>query len=133
VVVEATARGGARITAEHAMRYGRDVFAIPGSRRNPAAEGCNELIRDGAHPLVRNDDVIIRLGCTPGSRRGRDAPRPALDRGCARVLAAFGGEPATVDQLTHRCGLDVAAVALALSALARDGWARSAGGRWWPT
>jgi NAD(P)-dependent dehydrogenase (short-subunit alcohol dehydrogenase family) len=52
------------------MRYGRDVFAVPGSRRNPAAEGCNELIRDGAHPLLRNDDVLLRLGCTPGSRRG---------------------------------------------------------------
>ncbi|MGZ8734666.1 MAG: DNA-processing protein DprA, partial [Acidimicrobiia bacterium] len=134
VVVEATARGGARITAEHAVRYGRDVFAIPGSRRNPAAEGCNELIRDGAHPLLRSDDVVLRLGCTPGSRRAPD-PGPArlpLDGDVTRVLAAFGGEPATPDQLAHRCGLDVGAVALALCTLARDGWARSEGGRWWP-
>ena len=135
VVVEATARGGARITAEHAMRYGRDVFAVPGSRRNPAAEGCNELIRDGAHPLLRNDDVLLRLGCTPGSRRGpAQAVEPSPVTGdAARVLAAFAGEPASPDRLAHRSGLEVGAVALALCALARDGRARSEHGRWWPS
>jgi DNA processing protein len=134
VVVEATARGGARITAEHAMRYGRDVFAVPGSRRNAAAEGCNELIRDGAHPLLQSDDVLIRLGCTPGARR-RSGPAPEgapLDGDAARVLQAFGGEPATPDQLAHRCGLDVGAVAIALCTLTRDRRARSEAGRWWP-
>ena len=50
VVVEATATGGARITAKYAVEYGRTVFALPGSRRNPAAAGCNALIADGAQP-----------------------------------------------------------------------------------
>jgi predicted Rossmann fold nucleotide-binding protein DprA/Smf involved in DNA uptake len=79
--------------------------------------------------------VLLRLGCTPGSRRGpTPAPtRPPVDGDSARVLAAFAGEPATPDQLAHRCELGVAAVALALCALARDGWARSQGGHWWPT
>jgi len=135
VVVEATARGGARITAEHALRYGRPVFACPGSRRNPAAEGCNELIADGAHPLLRSDDVLIGLGLTPGVRRGSgvSAPeRPTPTGDTARVLHAFGGEPATPDQLAHRCGLGVGTVATALCELVRDGWARSESGRWWP-
>src|SRR5262249_59566347 len=44
VVVEATLRGGARITAEAALEYGRTVLAVPGSRRNPAAEGRNALL-----------------------------------------------------------------------------------------
>ncbi len=134
VVVEATARGGARITAEHALRYGRDVFAIPGSRRNPAAEGCNELIRDGAHSLLHSDDVLLRLGCTPGSRRRAEtaANRPPPLGDAARLLVAFGGEPATPDQLAHRCGLELGLVAIALCELARDHWARSEAGRWWP-
>jgi len=36
VVVEATIRGGARITAERAVEYDRPVLAMPGSRRNPS-------------------------------------------------------------------------------------------------
>jgi DNA processing protein len=136
VVVEATARGGARITAEHALRYGRDVFAVPGSRRNPAAVGCNELIRDGAQPLLTTDDVLVGLGCTPGSRRGAAAPvaaaRAPLSGDDAVLHRAFGGEPATLDQLAIRTGLAVGVVAEALCRLRREGRARSAGGRWWP-
>ena len=68
VVVEATATGGARITAEDAVRYGRDVFALPGARRNPAASGCNQLIADGAQVLLDPGDLLIALGRGPRRR-----------------------------------------------------------------
>ena len=48
VVVEATLKGGARITADCAGDYGRTVLAYPGSRRNPASAGTNQLLYDGA-------------------------------------------------------------------------------------
>jgi DNA processing protein len=131
VVVEATVRGGARITAERALEYGRPVLAMPGSRRNPAAEGTNALIADGAHPLLDPSDVVLALGLTPGARRARrPAPAPATDVG--RVLAACGGEPATVDQLASRTGLAPDAVAVAVRALERDGWIERARGLCWP-
>ena len=71
VVVEATIRGGARITAQYGLEYGRPVLAVPGSRRNPAAAGTNALIADGAHPLVDWSDVALALGMTPGDAPGR--------------------------------------------------------------
>ncbi len=76
VVVEATLRGGARITADYGLEYGRPVLVVPGSRRNPSAEGCNALLADGAQPLLDPDDVLVALGLTPGSRRGWGAPPP---------------------------------------------------------
>src|SRR5262245_22503206 len=131
VVIEATVRGGARITAERALEYGRPVLAMPGSRRNPAAEGTNALIADGAHPLLDPSDVVLALGLTPGARRvRRPAPAPASDVG--RVLAACGGEPATVDQLASRTGLAPDAVAVAIRALEREGWIERARGLCWP-
>jgi len=69
IVVEATQRGGARITARHALDYGRAVLAIPGSRRNPSARGCNELLAEGAQPLLDPADVAVALELSPGSRR----------------------------------------------------------------
>ena len=79
IVVEATQRGGARITARHALDYGRSVLAIPGSRRNPSARGCNELLAEGAQPLLDPADVAVALELSPGSRRhparGRRRPR----------------------------------------------------------
>jgi DNA processing protein len=134
IVVEATLRGGARITAEAALEYGRTVLTIPGSRRNPAADGCNALLADGAHPLLDPDDVLVALGLTPGGRRGWGAPpaRGTPGRDGASVLQACSGEPATVDELASRTGLALEAVTLALAGLERQGWIEHRRGWWWP-
>ena len=58
VVVEATAKGGALITAEAALRHGRQVFAVPGDVGRATSEGCNLLIRDGAFPTLDPADLI---------------------------------------------------------------------------
>ncbi len=134
VVVEATASGGARITAGFALDYDRTVLAMPGSRRNRAAEGCNALLADGAHPLLSPDDVLVALGLTPGSRRGWGAPpargNPTGD--AAALLRACGGEPATLDQLASRTGLGADRVALAVRELERGGWMTRNRGYCWP-
>jgi DNA processing protein len=134
VVVEATLRGGARITADYGLEYGRPVLVVPGSRRNPSAEGCNALLADGAQPLLDPDDVLVALGLTPGSRRGWGAPPPRAtpEPDGARILEACAGEAATVDQLVSRTRLPPESVTVALRALERQGWAEHRRGWWWP-
>ena len=48
VVVEAAPRSGSLITARLAAEAGREVMAVPGSPLDQRAQGCNQLIRDGA-------------------------------------------------------------------------------------
>jgi DNA processing protein len=48
LVVEAAPRSGSLITARLAAEAGREVMAIPGSPLEPRAQGCNQLIREGA-------------------------------------------------------------------------------------
>jgi DNA processing protein len=45
IVVEAAEKGGALITAELALSYNRDVFAVPGRMGDAMSIGCNDLIR----------------------------------------------------------------------------------------
>jgi DNA processing protein len=130
VVVEATRRGGARITAERAADYGRAVLAMPGSRRNPSAEGTNALLADGAHPLLEPTDVLVALGLTPGPRRAVERPAPSRD--ALAVLRACGGDATTPDQLTSRTGLGMDAVSVAVRELERGGWMERAQGLCWP-
>jgi DNA processing protein len=133
VVVEATAHGGARITAQFALDYGRVVLAVPGSRRNPAAAGTNELIADGAHPLVDWSDVLVALGLTAGAARAARAPmRPTPNADGAAVLRALAGEPATPDQLGSRADLTPDRVAVAVFELERAGWVERFQGAIWP-
>jgi len=134
VVVEATRRGGARITADYGLEYDRPVLVVPGSRRNPSAEGCNALLADGAQPLLEPDDVLVALGLTPGSRRGWGAPppRPTPDNAGSRILEVCGGDAASVDQLVSRTGFEPEAVTVGLRALERQGWVEHRRGWWWP-
>jgi DNA processing protein len=47
------------ITARYALDAGRDVYAVPGSIRNAAATGPNELIRNGNAALITSADHIF--------------------------------------------------------------------------
>ncbi len=133
VVVEATESGGARITAEYAAQYGRPVLAVPGSRRNPAAAGCNALLADGAHPLLEPSDVLLALGLAAGGRAGWTLPPgAALSDDARSVRHAFGGEPATADQLAGRSGLPPERVSGALRELERAGCLQRSRGLLWP-
>ncbi len=61
VVVEASKRSGALISAKHAEEQGKTVFAVPGNIDSPNSIGTNELLRDGAQICMSSDDVIDEL------------------------------------------------------------------------
>lgn len=134
IVVEATVRGGSRITAERALDYGRPVFAVPGSRRNPAAAGCNALLADGAHPLLDPSDILLALGMTQAARRGWSIPIPkrSLSSPATTVHRALAGEPAHPDELSARTGLPPDQLAVALEELVGAGHAERSRGLIWP-
>jgi DNA processing protein len=130
VVVEATLKGGARITADHAIDYGRTVLAYPGSRRNPASAGTNQLIYDGATVVLDPNDVLLALGISGSGSRPDQRALPLGDQ--AAVLEACHGEPATLDQLASRTRLTPSRVVSAVRALEREGWMERTRGLCWP-
>jgi DNA processing protein len=129
VVVESRERGGSLITAQAAAERSVDVMAVPGSVRNRAAAGTNQLLRDGAAPVTSADDVLVALGLdTRRAGAARYDPRP-LPRGVeADVLAACHDDPRTLDDVVVALGLPVADAAMALARLERTGWVRDSGG-----
>ncbi|MDZ4825586.1 MAG: DNA-processing protein DprA [Actinomycetota bacterium] len=131
VVVEATISGGSRITAEKAADYGRPVFALPGSRRNPAAAGCNALIADGALCLLDPSDVLLALGHGIAAQ-GWHASADVYGPDERQVLMAFAGEAASVDQILGRTTIGGPRVAAAIRRLEQVGAVQHARGRWWP-
>ncbi|MFD2288309.1 DNA-protecting protein DprA [Pedobacter petrophilus] len=63
IVVEASIKGGALITAEIANSYNKDVYAFPGRTNDVFSEGCNFLIKTNRAGLINNaKDLIYYLG-----------------------------------------------------------------------
>jgi len=65
IVVEAGAKSGAIITADHALDLGRTLAAVPGQIDLPQAAGSNKLLRDGAIVIADITDALTLVGLTP--------------------------------------------------------------------
>ncbi len=135
LVVEAALRSGSLITAQQATEQGKEVFAIPGSIHSPQSRGCHALIRQGAKLVESAQDILEEL--QTGHTAVTSAPHSkeinledsGLSPAAQRLLAALGFDPATLDTLQARTGLDTASLQADLMTLELDGWvARLAGG-----
>jgi DNA processing protein len=138
VVVEAAPKSGSLITARQAAEFGREVMAVPGSPLDPRAQGCNQLIRDGATLIQNADDVLEALRplrVRPLRQRRIDYAAPATpagaDEAARRAVAdLLGATPVPVDELIRQSGLPPAEVQTVLLELELAGrLERHAGGR----
>ncbi len=58
LITEASAQSGTMSTAKHALEQGREVFVVPGNITSPLSMGCNLLIKQGALPVTRVEDIL---------------------------------------------------------------------------
>ena len=141
IVVEGALKSGSLITARIAAEAGREVMAVPGSPLDPRAQGCNQLIREGATLIQSAADVLEALGTVGGQIGGRllspDAawdPGPvaldADDATRAPIAGLLSPTPVAIDELVRQSGCASATVAGVLLDLELAGrLVRHAGGR----
>jgi DNA processing protein len=113
VVVEARERSGALITADFALELGREVFAIPGEITSSLSAGTNDLLRQGATPLLAADDVLTALGVEPTPQSVPDT----LSVEARKLLERLSDGARTLDELVRATEIDAPAVAAALTEL----------------
>ena len=116
VVVEAATTGGALITARLGAEIGRPVFAVPGDVDRQMSEGCNRLIRDGAHPVLGAADLIEELTLVLGPPAAVTSP----DHG-------IPAEGVPIDELPGLWSLTVTETLVKLGRLELEGRVRRLG------
>ena len=61
VIVEASEKSGALITADFALEQGREVFAVPGDIYSNTSIGTNKLIQQGAKLVTECEDILSEI------------------------------------------------------------------------
>ncbi|HEY0630131.1 MAG TPA: DNA-processing protein DprA [Sphingomicrobium sp.] len=122
VVVEAAPQSGSLITARLAAEAGREVMAVPGSPLDPRAQGCNQLIRDGATLIQTAADVMESITHLNGKVASPSRPfghqsGPPIDAEPdirVRIEELLGPSPVPVDEIVRLSGAEPGVVQLVL-------------------
>ncbi len=124
LVLSAAEKSGTLITANCALDFGRDVFALPHNAGARQGEGCNELIKRGAYLATKAEDILSVYGM-----EAEKEARMELSSDEGRVLDALKdyGElhPA---QIAEKTGLKIFEVTAVLSSLEIKGAVVRGGG-----
>ncbi len=124
IVVEAAMKSGSLITARLAMEQNREVFAVPGSIRNPLSEGSHRLIQQGAlltdtpqlvvsqiESLLTKQMSLIQQLRPPQELPSVSARTPTpLDAVSQKIIKAIGYDPVSMEDLLERTQLPLSAL-----------------------
>ncbi|MEX2415297.1 MAG: DNA-processing protein DprA [Paenibacillaceae bacterium] len=112
IVVEADSKSGSLITAERAIEYGREVYAVPGPISSPKSRGTHDLIKDGSKLLTCTDEVIADFRGRKLVQADNSRFLPAMNvqeemtEDELQLLQFISDEPINIDLLIEKSGFD---------------------------
>ena len=108
LVVEASRKSGALMTADAAIDQGKSVFAVPGRIDAPSAGGSNALLKQGAKLVDDLRDIVEEfeyLFTMEASDSRRDSPKIELKPEEQKIVSALTGDEKDIDALSRETGL----------------------------
>jgi len=124
IVVEATAKGGALITADIANSYNRDVYAFPGRTTDVSSEGCNFLIKTNRAALINHaKDLAYYLGWDEVASKGTQQTQLliGLSNEEQRIVDLLQVSAIRIDELAILSGIPQSKLAMHLLSLEMQG------------
>jgi len=132
LVVESGVKGGSIITAEIAVSYNKDIFAIPGKINDEKSKGCNSLIKRNIAQLVTTpNDISSYMNWKPIQKKKNQTQRQLfveLSPQEEKIASIIRNEEVSIDKLLTT-GLSSGEIAGALLSLEMQGLINSLPGK----
>jgi len=127
LIIEASEKSGALITAKYSLDQNREVFAVPGNIYSDTSSGTNRLIKMGARVVTSAEDIIETLNLDQAiayidnKKIIPETPEEEM------LIAHLSHEPIHVDELTRLTKLDIAAINSTLAIMEMKGMVKNMG------
>lgn len=126
LVVEGQLKSGTLLTAAHAGRQGKTVFAIPGQITSPNSAAPHYLLQNGALGAYTPEDILTELGVD--KKQSNDVEkRVQPDKFEAQLLAIIATEPLHLDEIVRISTLATQTVSARLTVMELKGLVKNIG------
>lgn len=114
LVIEAAARSGTSITANHAWKQGKKVFAIPGRIDNSLGVGVNILIKKGAILTTSIEDILMNYPQFMNKKRKTDSSKK-IKKEYKKIYQVLNESASTIDDLIYQTDYKISDLSKILS------------------
>lgn len=121
LVTEAREKSGTLITVSFGLEYGKAIYAVPGRADDVLSEGCIRLLKEGAKPVVKAEDILEDIIEYPGRKRKVKKKSVVLSDMEQNVLGCLKFHPKHIEFLLGETGLEYAVLLTALEELQTKG------------
>jgi len=126
LVIEAQEESGSLITAKFALEQNREVYAVPGSIFDDNQRGTNQLIAEGAYPLLSVEKLLAQLHLSDS--HPQQLPLLTFDSPEEKTLYEYLREPQSIDELSQSSRMATNMLNQLLSLMELKGLIRNLGG-----
>ncbi|MFA5211298.1 MAG: DNA-processing protein DprA [Patescibacteria group bacterium] len=127
LVIEATQKSGALITAECALQNGREVFAVPQNINSENSYGVNELLKNGAALVNSTADISSVLNLQNTADCVKNKIIQTTNEQEKIILKLLDGQGVHIDFLIKNSGLNSQIVNSTLAFMELKGWIKNLG------
>lgn len=107
LLIEASEKSGSLLTAQAALAYNREVFAVPGDINRETSRGTNGLLKIGAKMVTSANDVLDELRIERKSKEVEAKKIIPDTKEEALILRYLNRDPIHIDKLVALINLDI--------------------------
>lgn len=117
ILIEASLNSGTLVTAEHALKQGRQVLALPGDISKDSFKGSNKLLAEGLAQPIYSISLLSQYLDLKERNITKESKIPAIDKISETILNLIDIEPVSFDYLMTELGMNQISLSTQLSLL----------------